>query len=163
MAIAALALVLSLAPAGWALAQDGKVELNLRLIPGHRYGELTPGEEETMFLEVRNMGERNLTDIRLNAEPPEGWFVDFSPQAIAILEAGSVQTVDVSITPAVNAGRGDYDIVVIAEANETRAVTSVFVRVESSDRFWLWVGVGVAAAVVLLFVFIYFRFGKNGR
>jgi uncharacterized membrane protein len=156
-------LVLSLMPVTWALAQEGKVELSLWLVPGRYYDELTPGEENTLFLEVRNTGNRTITGISLDSDAPEGWQVEFQPASIAYLDAGSVQTVDVNVVPPLSASRGDYNIALIAKANETRAVTNMYARVSGGTSFWLWVGIGVGLLVILVFVIIYLRFGRGER
>ena len=156
-------LVVGLAAVLWPcsmLAQVEKTDLTLYIVyDGYR--ELTAGEERTMFLEVGNSGTRELTDIRLSADSPEGWTVEFSPALIDSLAPGSFQTVDVLLKTADDAAEGDYNIAVIGQANETRRVTSVYVRVESASLFWVWIGIGIAALLIAGFVLIFMHFGRE--
>lgn len=154
-------LIISLASSGWLFAQEERVDLSLRLFPDYYYREVIPGSSLTLFMEVRNNGNKALTNIRLTAAKPEGWVVDFKPASISYLGAGSSQTVDVNVVPGQNADRGEYTITLLAEASETRAATSAILRVESGSSFWLWVGIGVAALVIAGFVIVFRHFGKQ--
>lgn len=142
------------------LAQPEKTDLTLNIVyDGFR--SLKAGEQRTMFLEVRNTGYSELTDIQLSADSPEGWTIEFSPPVIDKLASGSVQTVDVTLKSPDNAAKGDYNVAVIAQANETRRVTSVYVRVESSSLLWVWIGIGIAALLIAGSIVIFMRFGRE--
>jgi uncharacterized membrane protein len=141
------------------LAQVEKTELTLRLVSDSYYNRITAGKDKTIFLEVDNTGNKAITNIRLYADLPEGWTAEFRPELIDYLAPGSLQTVDIIIRPVDNAAKGEYTVTLIAEANETRKVTSTFVRVESASLLWVWVGIGIAALVIAAFAFIFVRFG----
>jgi len=143
------------------LAQEAKVDLSLRMLPDYYYKEVAPGEDNALFMEIRNNGNKEITNIRFDSDKPEGWVVDFKPDSISYLGAGSSQTVDVKVIPSRDTGRGEYNLTFIAEANETRTATSTMLRVENGSSFWLWVGLGVAALVIAGFVIIYRRFGRQ--
>jgi len=143
------------------LAQDEKVDLNLRLVSDSYYNRITAGKDKTIFLEIGNTGKKEITNIRLYADLPEGWSAEFRPGLIDYLGPGSFQAVDIILRPADNTAKGDYTVALIAEANETRRVTSIFVRVESASLFWVWIGAGVAALVIAGFIFIFIRFGRQ--
>ncbi|MCJ7516316.1 MAG: NEW3 domain-containing protein [Dehalococcoidia bacterium] len=142
------------------LAQAEKIDLTLNIVYDG-FSSLKAGEEKTVFLEVGNTGYKELTNIRLTADSPEGWTIEFNPKVIDKLASGSFQTVDIMLKPADNEAKGDYNVAVIAQANETRRVTSIYVRVESSSLFWVWVGAGVAALLIAGFVVIFMRFGRE--
>ncbi len=142
------------------LAQAEKTDMTLNIVYDG-FSSLKAGETRTVFLEVGNSGNRELTAIRLSSDSPQGWTVAFNPQVIDKLAAGSYQTVDITLKPADNEAKGDYNIAVIAQANEMRRVTSIYVRVESSSLFWVWVGAGVAALLIAGFVFIFIKFGRE--
>jgi uncharacterized membrane protein len=144
------------------LAQPEKTDLTLNVVYDN-FRSIKAGEERTMFLEVGNTGYKDLTDIRLSAQSPEGWTVEISPDVIDELAPGSFQTVDVVLKPAEKADKGDYNIAIIAQANETRRVTSIYVRVESGSLFWVWVGAGVGALLIAGFVLIFLRFGREEK
>jgi uncharacterized membrane protein len=143
------------------LAQEAKVDLSLRMLPDYYYKEVIPGEENTLFMEIRNNGDKDISNIKFDSDKPKGWIVDFTPGSIDYLSAGSSQTIDVKVIPGRDTSRGEYNLTIIAEAIETRAATSTMLRVESGPSFWLWVGVGVAALVIAGFVIIYLRFGRQ--
>ncbi len=155
-----MGLMLILSP-GTVLAQEEKIDMTLRLISGDYYKKVTPGKENILYLEIYNAGNKPLTNIRLSSDEPEGWVVKFTPVSIDYLGAGSFQTVDVNIEPASNAAKDEYQVNIIAEANETRRVINAFLRVETATSIWLWVGITVAALVVAGFIIIYLRFGRQ--
>ena len=143
------------------LAQETKVDLSLRMLPDYYYKEITPSEDNTLFMEIRNNGDKEITNIRFDSDKPEGWVVIFSPASISSLSAGSSQTVDVNVIPGQDTSRGEYNLTFLAEANETRTVTSTTMRIESGHSFWLWVGMGVVAIVITGFVIVFLRFGRQ--
>jgi len=142
------------------LAQEGKIDLVLRLVSGRFNNEVTAGKDNTFFLEIRNTGSRDITNIRLSSEKPEGWVIEFKPETIDYLAPGTLQTVDVNIKPDGKTAKGEYRVIFIAEANEIRKVESIWLRVESAS-FWPWVGAIVGAIVVAAFIIVYIRFGRQ--
>ena len=64
------------------LAQEAKVDLSLRMLPEYYYKEVIPEEENALFMEVRNNGDKEITNIRFDSDKPEGWVVDFKPGSI---------------------------------------------------------------------------------
>ena len=143
------------------LAQEAKVDLSLRMLPDYSYKKVIPGEDNALFMEIRNRGDKEITNIRFDSDKPEGWVVDFKPSSIDYLSAGSSQTIDVKVIPGLDTSRGKYNLTFIAEADETRTATSTRLRVENGPSFWLWVGLGVAALAIAAFIFIFLRFGKQ--
>lgn len=150
-----------LAPAGQIAAQENKFDLVLSALPGYYYKEITPSEESTLYLEIRNAGNQAITDIRLISDNPEGWNVGLRPGSIDYLGAGSSQTIDVSVTAPAGTMRGEYTLTIIAEASQTRTATSAVLRIESPSSFWLWIGVGLAVVLVAVFVTIFLRLGRD--
>jgi len=144
-----------------ALAQEDKVELSLRLLPEYYYKEVIPGEDTILYMEVKNNGDKEITNIVFISDNPKGWMVNFKPSSINRLGSGSSQTVDVSVIPPRDTSRGEYHLTFLAEANETRTATSTILRVENTSSYWLWVGIGLVGIVIIAFIFIYLRFGKQ--
>ena len=142
------------------IAQEDKVELSLRLLPEYYYKEIVPGESTILYMEVKNNGDKEITNIVFVADNPKGWVVDFRPSSINRLGSGSSQTVDVSVIPSRDTSRGEYHLTFLAEANETRTATSTILRVENTSS-WLWIGIGLAGIAIIVFIFIYLRFGKQ--
>jgi len=158
--LVAIAFVI-LSPPGRLIAQEAKYELVLSALPDYYYREITPGEESTLYLEIRNAGNRAVSDISLTSDHPKGWDVSVRPESIAYLGAGSSQAVDVKVTAPSGTERGDYTLTILAEASPTRTATSLTVRVESTVSIWLWVGTGVAVLAIAAFVIIFLRFGRD--
>lgn len=143
-------------------AQGKETDLILNLIPGRGdyRNEISAGKENTFFLEVRNIGTGDITDIKLSATQPEGWTIEFTPDVIGFLGPNSVQTVNVVIIPASNVSQDSYPLTVIAEASQIRK-SQVFYLTVTSASFWIWIGAGVAAAVIIAFVIIYLRLNRQ--
>lgn len=150
-----------LVPSGRSAAQEDRFELLLRVLPGYYYKEITAGEESTLYLEISNTGNQAISDIRLIADNPRGWYVDLRPDSIDYLGAGSSQTIDMRVTPPCRTERGEYTLTIVAEASQARTATSTVVRVESAFSPWLWIGAGLAIMVIAIFVIIYLRFGRD--
>ncbi|MFH0914310.1 MAG: NEW3 domain-containing protein [Chloroflexota bacterium] len=145
---------------GSALAQENRVDLALNLVSGRYPTEVKAGRDNSFYLEVRNTGNKTVTNIKLSSDNPEGWAVTIKPAQIDSLTSGSLQTVNINIKPDEKAAKEDYRIILIADASEIRKVEIIWLRVESAS-FWLWVGGIVAAVVVAGFVFIFLRFGRK--
>ena len=158
--LAIVGLVALLSPS-YVLAQDGKDSLILRYAAGGYNSEVVPGESETFFVEVANDRNSSTTNIRFTSDVPKGWVVEFKPQSIDVLNAGSYQAVEVHITAPQNAEKGDYSVAVIADSNVGRRVMSIYVRVEKGTNFWMWVGGVLGVLVIAAFVVLFRRFGRD--
>jgi uncharacterized repeat protein (TIGR01451 family) len=141
-------------------AQTPKYDLSLNIFNGYP-GQVTPGTDNHFILQVRNNGNTALTGIRFSASLPEGWTANFQPAEISSLGAGIINTLDVSIVPDASAEGGDYNITVIAKANETDSAASLFLQIERTISTWLWIGIGVAALVIIGFVIVFVRQGRQ--
>lgn len=144
----------------WPVAAQVKYDLSIRLISRDYYAGVEAGQDNAYFLEIRNMGNAAINNIKLSAEAPEGWTIQIQPSNINSVEAGSLQTVNINIRPASNAVSRDYQINIIADANEIRKVESVYVRVEGGS-YWIWIGAAVVAVLIAAFIFIFLRFNKR--
>ncbi len=147
---------------GVAAAQLEKDDLLLNIMYSN-YNSLKAGEQRTVYMEVRNNGSNDLTNIRFSAESPEGWTVEFSPAVIDSLASGNVKTVNITFKVPENAAKGDYNITVIADSNGLRAVTGIYQHVESGSLFWVWVAAALAAVLIVGFVLIFLRFDREEK
>jgi uncharacterized membrane protein len=143
------------------LAQGDRVELTLRLLPRYCYIEIIPGENKTLYLEIENSGNKAITNIRLFSDKPKGWIVDFEPESIGHLSAGNHQAIDVNVVADPDTDKGEYTLTLIAEADQTRTVTSTVLHVENAFPLWQWVGLGLGALVIAGFAILYRRFGRE--
>ncbi|MBI4180427.1 MAG: hypothetical protein HY528_00670 [Chloroflexi bacterium] len=135
--------------------------LTLNLLSPNRLpfpSELRAGQDNAFLLEVNNIGNKAITDIKLSADKLEGWVIDFNPGKIDSLDPGRLQTVNVNIKPPNQATKERHQITFIAESNETRQLVSFFVTVKPA-QLWIWVWIIAGVIVIAGFVFIYQRFG----
>jgi len=142
-------------------AQPGKYDLTLWVVPGDSADRVKPGQENHMFLQVRNNSNSPITGIRFSSNAPDNWRVVFNPPSLESLSSGSNYAVDITVIPPPDTGNGNYTVSLIATANETRAVTSAFLRVQGGFSVWVWVGFGVVGLIIILFIFIYLRYGRK--
>jgi len=156
----AAALVAMLLPAN-VLAQEGKQDLSLRLTSGSYYNEVARGEDNTFYLELVNNSSQTITGVSFTSNSPKDWVVEFEPESIVSIGAGSYQTIDVNVIPPESASKGDYNITFIAESAGARTVMSIFVRVEQGASIWLWIGITVAAVAMAGFVYVFMRLGRQ--
>jgi uncharacterized membrane protein len=138
-----------------------RVDLSLYILSEYRYRDVTPGEDNIVYMEVRNNGDGEVTDIVFEIDAPEGWQVSFDPATIAVMASGSSQTVDIMVVPPAGESRDNYHLTVIAEAAETRAITSFTLNIEDGFSYWLWVGAGLAVLVIIGFIAVYRRFSHQ--
>ncbi len=143
------------------LAQEGKINLTLRLVSDSYYNKVTVGKDNLFFLEVRNTGDRAITNISLSSQRPEGWAIEFKPERIDYLSAGSLQTVDVNVKPASDTDKGEYGVTIIAEASETRKSSAVRFTVETDRAVWLWGGVALVFVVAATFIVLFLRSNRQ--
>ncbi|MFC2011409.1 NEW3 domain-containing protein [Chloroflexota bacterium] len=156
--IAGLTTILSPQPI---LAQEEKIGLSLSLVSGRYYTEVTAGENVTLFLEVRNTGNKTITNIRLSSIKTKGWVVTFKPGTIDYLSPENFQTLEVNIKPGDKTAEGNYKVTLVADASETRRVLDIWLTVEVPEGYWLWIGGIILLVVVAGFIIVYLRFGRE--
>jgi uncharacterized membrane protein len=156
--LAALVLALFCLPAA-VVAQDPKTDLQL-YVSGGFPGNLTAGKETHFYLTLKNNGDTAINGISFNHDAPADMQVLFSPDSIASLTAGSSNSVDVTVIPGKSSGGRDYNINLIANSAQTRAVTSLYFRVQGGSSYWTWIGLGMGLIVVVAFILVYRRLSK---
>jgi uncharacterized membrane protein len=77
----------------------------------------TSGRDNFYSIVIQNTGSDTLENIKFSSIKPEGWSIEFSPEQIDELSAGSLQTIDVNIKPAAKAIAGDYQITLAADTS----------------------------------------------
>jgi uncharacterized membrane protein len=141
-------------------AQTGKAQLALNVIMGAP-PEVAAGQSRSFHLQVMNVGSESVTNIRFSALPPDNWTVEFDPVSIDLLNPGASTMIVADITPAAGAGHGGYDVSLMAQANETSSMTSVYLNVKGGITSWVWVGLALGVLAVGIFVLIFIRFGRR--
>ena len=142
------------------LAPGEIVSLDLWQV-GRYDNRVRAGENATFFLEMRNSGNKVITNIRLSSVQPEGWTTNFKPITIDSLSPKNSQTLELTIMPGDKADEGSYTVTVIADASETRKVLDIWLMVEAPKGYWLWIGGIILLLVVAGFIIVYRRFGRE--
>ena len=150
-------------PPSMVLAQEEKMGLTLRLVNGGYYHEVEPGKDNIFFLEIRNTGNRAITNIRFSSVKPEGWIIDFKPGNIDYLSPGNFQTVDANIKPPDKTTEERYKVTLIAESNEIRKVLGIQTTVEAPKDYWYWLWIGgiILLVVIAGFIVVFIRLGRQ--
>ncbi len=146
---------------GTAYAQEDEPVISLSFYRTDYNSEVTPGEENVLYLKILNRGNVPVTDIRITAQPPKEWAVDVSPAVIDYLGVDAEKTIDVLVTPDKYADRSSHRILLIAEADGVKETITIYVRVNTATTIWTWIGAGIACVVVAGFVYIFIRSGRK--
>ncbi|MBN1376105.1 MAG: hypothetical protein JXA01_08130 [Dehalococcoidia bacterium] len=142
-------------------AQEWKNGLILRHVADGYKSDVIPGESENFFIEVANYSYITTSNISFTYDAPKEWVVEFNPQRIDVLNAGSFQTVEVAITAPPNAEKGDYSVTIIADSDIGSRVISIYTRVNEGTKLWIWIGGMLGVIVVIAFAVIFIRFSRN--
>lgn len=137
----------------------GSYKLELTTPTGLLSTDVTAGGSRTIDLDVKNTGSAELTDLKLSANAPINWTVEFDQPTIRRLGAGESQTVKATIKAAGKAIAGDYVTSMTVSTPESSANAQFRVAVKTS-LLWGWIGVLIIAAVIY---FVYYLFRKYGR
>ncbi|MFH1032135.1 MAG: NEW3 domain-containing protein [Chloroflexota bacterium] len=148
-------------PTIFAAGQTIRKDLVIRFAAGSYPYNVKIKQNNIFYLEIENIGNQALSNIRLSANAPEGWFVEINPPIISYLSTGSVQTVDANVKPAINSDKKEYQLTFIAEGDGIRKVMTTWVRVEDSQSMWLWIGIGIGVIVIAGFIFVFLKLGKQ--
>lgn len=139
---------------------NAKTDLVFNLLPGSYYDRIQAGEETHLYLELRNQGDTTITGIHFNAGLPKGWAIRFVPADLAVLTAGSSNTIEAFLTTDKNAG-GGYNVTLLAEADQTRGAATAYFNVKGGANLWLWLGIGIGVVVIAGFILVFIRQGKQ--
>ena len=120
----------------------------------------TAGESTYFEVTVENTGSAAIENIAFSSSKPRQWTVEFDPNTIDSLPAGSYQTVEVRIKPTSKTIAGDYEITLNANAEKAADNIEVRVTVETST-IWGWVGVIIIVLVIAGLAYIFIRFSRR--
>jgi uncharacterized membrane protein len=120
----------------------------------------TTGKDNFYSIVIQNTGSDTLENIKFSSIKPEGWSIEFSPEQIDELSAGSLQTIDVNIKPAAKTIAGDYQITLAADTSRVTDSFKVRVTVDRPSVLG-WVGIGIILVVIAGVVAIFMRFSRR--
>jgi uncharacterized membrane protein len=109
---------------------------------------------------VNNNGGAAAKAVKLSADAPSGWKVDFDPAKIDQIPPGGKAKAEMRITPASNAIAGDYSVNVDADGDGSSDDLKFRVTVETSTA-WGFAGLGVIGVAVLVMAGAVTRYGRR--
>ena len=142
-------------------AQNEKAVLEMNVIYDNYNNTVKAGQDNIIYIEIRNSGNVPLNNIVFSYLAPEDWEISFNPDTIEYLNTGNYSTIEVNIKPAANTSIRNNSITVVAQSTETRQTLSVYARVENTTGIWLWIGIGIAVAAIAMFIYVYFRLNRK--
>lgn len=150
------------AQAQTALALDvtGQPSLTLGGPGGRLSGTAVAGKEHTYKFTLQNTGSAAAKGIKLNADAPSEWKVDFSPPDFSQIAPGGKQDFEMRITPSSKAIAGDYMVSVRSSGAGASDNLNFRVTVETSTM-WGVAGLGVIGAAVLVMAAAVTRYGRR--
>ncbi len=143
-----------------ALDITGQPKLTLSGREGLLSANATAGTESNVAVIVRNTGTAPAENIRLSANAPSGWKIDFVPKTIDRIAPNQHKEVQAQITPPSKAIAGDYVNTINAAASGENGSANFRVTVTTST-LWGVAGVGIIGAAVLIMVGAVARFGRR--
>ena len=117
------------------------------------------GTEHDMQVTITNNGTAPITGVKASGSTPTNWKVTFDPATIDSIAPNTTSTVTMQLTPSGDAIAGDYNVTVTATGTEASGNTTIRVRVETPQLWWI-VGVVLIGAV---FAGLYWVFRTYGR
>jgi uncharacterized membrane protein len=139
----------------------GKPSLDVTGPGGRLSGEATVGKETPLNVIVRNTGDAPARNVSLSASEPSGWTVEFEPEEITEIPAGSQTEVTAKVTPAEQAVAGDYEITVRAQPEDGSTESTDFRITVRTSTMWGIVGVAIIGVAVVIVGLAVTRFGRR--
>ncbi len=122
--------------------------------------ETQKGRPGNISVYVQNTGSATIHDIEFLSIKPENWKVDFNPEKIASLEPGSIEQVEVNITPAEEALVGDYAVGLNVSGEKSSDDLELRVTVKTSAA-WGGIGIGIIVLVIVGLFVLFITLGRR--
>lgn len=139
----------------------GRGELLATTDTGRLSVDATAGDTSNTTFRLVNIGTADLADIRLSADAPPNWTVDFQIDTVESLPLVTPQIdVRASITPPDDAVPGDYEVLLRGAASGSGDSVTLRVTVAQST-IWGWLGIVLVLVVVGGMVGLFVRLGRR--
>jgi uncharacterized repeat protein (TIGR01451 family) len=138
----------------------GQPKLALEGPSGMLSGAAVAGKEHSFTFTVNNDGGAPAQNVKLTADAPSGWKIDFSPAKIDKIAAGGKAEAQMRMTPASNAIAGDYSVNVNSDGEGASDNLKFRVTVETSTE-WGLAGLGIIGIAVLVMAGAVTRYGRR--
>ncbi|MBT9259816.1 MAG: hypothetical protein KM310_08695 [Clostridiales bacterium] len=138
----------------------GTYSMNLKTPDDVLSTDIYAGGERRLTLQVENTGSAPLKRIRLSAQTPAGWSVQFDPDIIDTLAPGETRDVTATIRASEKAITGDYVVAMTASTPETDSTATFRVTVKTR-LIWGVVAVGIILLVAAGLSWLIQKYGRR--
>lgn len=137
-----------------------RYELLLATSTGRLNADITAGKENHIGLLAINNSSVDLNDVRLSANVPQNWGINFVPNVIDTIGVENRQSFDMIIRPDSNTIAGDYEIKVMAIHSDTNSQINLRITV-ATPTIWGWISVLIIIVIIAGLVAIFLRLGRR--
>jgi uncharacterized membrane protein len=138
-----------------------KSSSDMTMTAGKLQYDAKPGQTFEIDVYVTNSGSgAALTNVHLEADAPDGWTVQVSPNRTSSLTAGSTQTFRAMVNPPGNIVPSDYSVThkAVSDKAEKEKDYRITVKVDSIVPY---IGGGIILAVIVGLVLMYRKYGRR--
>jgi len=139
----------------------GHPELSVTTPDGRLSGQAYAGRETPLKIIIQNTGSAPAHGVKLSASEPSGWTVEFEPEKIAEIPAGTQVEATAKIRPAEKAVAGDYMLTIRARPEGGSSESAEFRITVLTPTLWGVVGIAVIAVAVIVVALAVIRFGRR--
>jgi len=138
----------------------GTYNLEIGTVTGLLSLDANQGKPANMSFYIRNSGSARNSDIKFMSFKPENWKVEFKPERVEAIEPGSLEQVEVIITPNEGAYVGDYSVNVKIDGEKVSETLEFRVTVKASAA-WAWIGILIIVAVIGGLSVLFLKLGRR--
>jgi len=139
----------------------GRPDLSITTPDGRLSGQAYAGRKTSLKLIIKNTGSAPARNVKMSASEPSGWTVEFVPEEIDEIPAGTQKEITVKIQPAEKAVAGDYMLTIRAQPKEGASESVDFRITVLTSTLWGVVGIGIIAVAVAVVALAVIRFGRR--
>lgn len=142
------------------VAISGSYGMELSTPSGILNTRITAGGDQEMELLLKNTGTANLENIKLNAQTPLDWKVDFAEEEILQLPPGESKKVKAIIKASSKSIPGDYIVNINAKTPEADSKVSLRTQVKT-PLLSGWLGMGLIISILTGMGYLFKKYGRR--
>jgi uncharacterized membrane protein len=150
---------------------EGSIDFDLTLQGTHEIAITTQdglvsfdsvqGKDSQIIMVLENTGSAPLENVHFLSSKPPGWEVSFEPNAVPIMEPGTVHEVRAFVTPPSDAIPGDYIMTLTTTVDPWIDEPLHFRTTLLGSVSWGYVGLAFIGAIAVAIYLIFKRFGRR--